>query len=204
VDVIGAWVELVTPGLDEVMSKVRGPSVVVPLLLSTGYHVTKDVPAAAALSAAPVHVAAPLGPDRHLARAMTARLRQAGALWGDAVVLAAAGSTDPAGRADGERAAELLRAEWGPWVAYACLSGAGPGVAAAVEQLRLSGADRVCVAPYLLAPGRFAREVTELAAAAGATTVAPVLGGHRLLTELILRRYRQGLCALAAKPHVAA
>jgi len=204
VDVIGAWVELVNPGLDEVMSRIGQPAVVVPLLLSTGYHIMTDVPAAAALSRAPVHIAAPLGPDRHLARAMTARLREAGALWGDAVVLAAAGSTDPAGLADGERAAGLLRSEWGPWVAYSCLSGVGPDVSAAVEHLRESGAARVCVAPYLLAPGRFSREVTDRAVTAGATTVAPVLGAHRLLTDLILRRYRQGLCALAGKPTLAA
>jgi len=104
VDVITAWVELLTPGLREVMSGMERPAVVVPLLLSTGYHVSIDLPAAAALSPAPVHIAAPLGPDRHLARATTARLREAGALWGDAVVLAAAGSTDPAGLAAVERA----------------------------------------------------------------------------------------------------
>jgi sirohydrochlorin ferrochelatase len=106
--------------------------------------------------------------------------------------------------ADGERAAALLQAEWGPWVSYACLSGAGPNVSSAVEQHRRSGAGRVCVAPYLLAPGRFSHEVRDQAVAAGATVVAPVLGGHRLMTDLILRRYAQGLCALAAQPSVAA
>ena len=53
-----AWVELVAPGLDEVMSGMGRPAVVVAILLSTGYHVTTDVPAAAALSRAPVLVAA--------------------------------------------------------------------------------------------------------------------------------------------------
>jgi sirohydrochlorin ferrochelatase len=204
VEVITAWVELVAPGLDEVMSGMERPAVVVPLLLSTGYHVRTDVPAAAALSRAPVHVAAPLGPDRHLARATTVRLREAGALWGDAIVLAAAGSTDPAGLADVEQAAALLRAEWGPRVTHACLSGAGPEVLAAVEYLRQTGADRVCVAPYLLAPGRFSRRVMDLASAAGATTVAPVLGSHRFVTDLVLLRYQQGLRALAAEPPLAA
>lgn len=198
VDVITAWLELVTPGLNEVMSGMERPAVVVPLLLSTGYHVTVDVPSAAALSGAPVHVAAPLGPDRNLARAMTARLREAGALPGDGVVFAAAGSTDPAGLADVEQAAALLRSEWGPRVTFAYLSAAGPDVPAAVEHLRQTGADRVCVAPYLLAPGRFSRRVTDLAAATGATTVAPVLGGHPLVTDLVVLRYQQGLRALAA------
>jgi len=204
VDVITAWVELVAPGLHEVMSGMGGPAVVVPLLLSSGYHVTIDVPAAAALSPASVHVAAPLGPDRHLARAMTARLREAGALFGDAVVLAAAGSTDPAGLADVEQAAALLRSEWGPRVTFAYVSAAGPDVPAAVDYLRRTGADRVCVAPYLLAHGRFSRRVTDLASAAGATTVAPVLGAHRLVTDLVVRRYQQGLRALATAPYLAA
>ena len=61
VDVITSWVELGAPGLHEVMAGMGRPAVVVPLLLSTGYHVTTDVPAAAALSGSPVHVAAPLG-----------------------------------------------------------------------------------------------------------------------------------------------
>jgi len=197
VEVITAWVELVEPGLREVMSGMQRPAVVVPLLLSTGYHVTVDVPAAAALCPAPVHVAAPLGPDRYLARAMTARLREAGALFGDAVVLAAAGSTYPEGLADAERAAALLRSEWGPRVTVAYVSSVEPDVPAAVEQVRQSGADRVCVAPYLLAPGRFSSQVTELATVAGAT-VPTVLGGHRLVTDLVVLRYQQGLQALAA------
>jgi sirohydrochlorin ferrochelatase len=204
VDIITAWVELVSPGLDEVMSGMERPTVVVPLFLSTGYHVSTDVPAAVALSRSPVHAAAPLGPDRHLARATAARLHEAGALWGDAIVLAAAGSTDPAGLADVERAAELLRAEWGPRVTHACLSGGGPKLPVAVEYLRHTGADRVCVAPYLLAPGRFSRRVTDLASAAGATMVAPVLGGHRFVTDLVVLRYQQGLRALASAPPLAA
>jgi sirohydrochlorin ferrochelatase len=197
VEVISAWVELVTPGLDDVMSQMRRPAVVVPLLLSTGYHVTTDLPKGVARSRVRVHLAAPLGPDRHLARAMTARLREAGARWGDAVVLAAAGSTDPAALASVERAAELLRSEWGPSVDYACLSGPGPDLQETVEYQLQAGADRVCVAPYLLAPGQFSRRITELAVQAGATTVAPVLGSHRLLTDVILQRYQAGARALA-------
>jgi sirohydrochlorin ferrochelatase len=202
VDVVTAWVELVAPGLREVMSGMGRPAVVVPLLLSTGNHITIDVSAAAALSAAPVHVASPLGPDRHLARAMTARLREAGALFGDAVVLAAAGSADRAGLADVARAAALLRSEWGPRVTFAYVSAVGPDVPAAVEHVRQTGADRVCVAPYLLTPGRFSRRLTDLASAAGATTVAPVLGGHRLVTDLVVLRYQEGLRALAATPRL--
>ena len=204
VDVITASVGRVAPTLSEVMSAMEQPAVVVPLLLSTGHHVTVDVQAAVALSAVPVHIANPLGPDRHIARAMTARLREAGAIFGDGVVLAAAGSTDPARLADVERAAALLQSEWGPLVSFAYLSTVGPDVPTAVELLRQAGAGRVCVAPYLLAPGPSLRRVKDLASVVGATTVAPVLAGHRLVTDLVVRRYQEGLRALAALPHLVA
>jgi sirohydrochlorin ferrochelatase len=207
------------------MSEWEGPVVVVPLLLSSGYQVTTDLPVAAGLSGAPLHFAGPLGPDRHLARVMTARLREAGALFGDAVVLAAAGSEDPAAQDGAEQAAELLRSEWGPRVGLAFvpaagpdvpatgsavsvtgreLTAAGPDLPAAVEHLRQAGAKRVCVAPYVLLPGRFASRVTALASAAGATAVAPVLGRHRLVADLVVLRYREGLSALAASPRLVA
>jgi sirohydrochlorin ferrochelatase len=203
VEVVTAWVEAVAPTVCQVMSQMTKPAVIVPLQLSTGSHVMTDVPAAAALCGAPVHISAPLGPDRHLARAMTSRLREAGGLWGDAVVLAAAGSTDPAGLADVGKAARLLASEWGPWVTHSFLSGPGPDLAATVEHLRQTGAGRVCVAPYFLAPGRFSQKAKELSAAAGATTIAPVLGGHRLMTDLVVLRYQQGVRALATA-HLAA
>lgn len=204
VDVITASVGRVAATLSQVMSAMEQPAVVVPLLLSTGSHVTIDVRTAVALSAAPVHVATPLGPDRHIARAMTARLREAGALFGDAVVLAAEGSKDPTRLADVERAAALLQSEWGPRVTFAYLSTAGPDVASAVELVRKTGANRVCVAPYFLAPGPWSRRVRDLASGVGATTVAPVLAGHRLVRELVVLRYLEGIRALAAVPHLVA
>jgi len=200
VHVLTASVGRVAPTLSEVMSAMDRPAVVIPLLLSTGRHLTVDVRAAVALCAAPVHVAAPLGPDRHIARAMTARLREAGALFGDAVVLAAAGSRDPARLADVERAAALLRSEWGPRVSFAYLSRVGPDVPSAVRLVRQTGASRVCVAPYFLAPGQSSRRVRDLASVVGATTVAPVLAGHRLVRDLVVLRYQQGVKALAAVP----
>jgi len=196
VRVVPAWVELVDPGLDEVMLRLTGPAVVVPLLLSTGHHVKRDLPASVALARPPVRLGAPLGPHRLLARALVCRLRRAGAQWGDAVVLAGAGSADPLGRADVERAAGLLASEWGPHVCAAYVTGAGPGVAEAVQDLRDLGYRRVFVAPYLLAPGRFATQVATSARAAGAAGVSDVLGRHRLVAELVAARYRQAVRSL--------
>src|SRR6202030_2247536 len=87
------------------------PAVVVPLLLTAAYHSKADIPAqlAAAAAARPgldVVCAGTLGPHPLLLAALERRLREAGAAAGDAVarartgvVLAAAGSSDPAANA---------------------------------------------------------------------------------------------------------
>ena len=64
-------------GLDEAATH-AGPDgvVVVPLLLSSGYHLSSDI--AGAARAAGVPVARPLGPDPRLVRALSDRLRAAG------------------------------------------------------------------------------------------------------------------------------
>ena len=69
----------------------------VPLLLSVGYHVKVDI-ARAVKSRPETRAAAPLGPDPRLAALLDQRLREAGVTDNDAVVLAAAGSSDPAPR----------------------------------------------------------------------------------------------------------
>ena len=69
VDVVESYVELVEPSFSSVMERAEAPSVVVPLLLSTGYHVTTDLPEAARRSPYPVVTARPLGPHPLLAAA---------------------------------------------------------------------------------------------------------------------------------------
>jgi len=204
VDVLGAWVEPGAVSLRTVMAQLGLPAVLVPLQLSTGYRAMIDVPGATALSGAAVQLAAPLGPDRHLARAMTARLREAGAVFGDAALLVAPGCPEPGGRAAVEQAAELLRSEWGPRVDFAFVSAGGPDVPTAVDALRQEGTERVWVAPYSLVAGSFARRVSLLAAAAGATAVAPVLGSHRLVADVVVVRYQEGVRSLAAMNEVPA
>ena len=95
------------------MAGLTEPAVVVPLLLSTGYHVTVDLPRAAAGASVPVTLGAALGPDPALARAQVARLEEAGAGPGQSVVMVAAGSQDPAALPDLERAVALLAEAWG-------------------------------------------------------------------------------------------
>ncbi|MFD8999021.1 sirohydrochlorin chelatase, partial [Streptomyces abikoensis] len=92
---------LAAPSLPDVLERVAGPVVVVPVLLGPGYHVRVDTPAVLdAVGAGHRAVPAPaLGPDALLAEALSGRLREAG--WcgrapGAAVVLAGGAGGAPA------------------------------------------------------------------------------------------------------------
>lgn len=184
-----SYVELNEPLFSDVMAAQHGPTVVVPLLLSTGFHVNHDLPEMAKAATGPVRIARPLGPHPLLAALMCQRLQAAGARRGDAVVMVAAGSRDSDALVDTLEMGRLLQAHWGSPVRVAHLSGHGPRVIEAVEQLWSDGHRRIAAAPYLLAPGFFARKARAQASVAGCTTVAAELGAHRLVAELVVRRY---------------
>lgn len=189
-EVVESYVELSEPSFGSVMAAATAPSVVVPLLLSTGFHVNRDLPETARLSPHPVTLSRPLGPHPLLAAAGVGQLRAAGAAPGDAVVLVVAGSRDPGASVDALVAARLLQARWGGGpVRAAFLSGSGPGVGEVITQLRQDGHRRIAASPYLLAPGHFAAKADALARAHGASAVGAVLAGHPLVAELVVRRY---------------
>ncbi|GLW28199.1 sirohydrochlorin chelatase [Actinoplanes regularis] len=157
-------------------------AVVVPLLLSAGYHVRVDI--AEAVAGTDVPVTAPLGPDPVLLESLTRNLPAA-----DAVVLAAAGSSDPGWRADVESFAAALpgRAR----VGY--VSGTGPRVPDVVARLRADGAKRVAIAAYLLADGLFYRSLGN----AGADSVTPPLCRDVAVADLVLGRFDSALLTTA-------
>ncbi|WP_435885695.1 sirohydrochlorin chelatase [Streptomyces erythrochromogenes] len=197
-DVRLGHVELNEPLLDDTLRAASGAAVLVPLLLSRGYHVKRDLPAAAARAThLRTRVAAPLGPHPLLVEALFERLLEAGWTPGTAVVLAAAGSRDPDSAADTRRTAALLAGRLGgvPVVpAYA--SAAAPGVPEAIRALAARGHHRTAVASYFAAPGRFA---TQTAAASPGPAAAP-LGDHPALARLLLRRYDEALERPTALP----
>ncbi|MER7606514.1 CbiX/SirB N-terminal domain-containing protein [Nocardioides sp. NPDC127503] len=175
-----AYVELCEPLLTDVLADGQ-PSVVVPLLLSTGYHIKVDLPQAA--EGLPVAMGRALGPDPLLASAQVSRLVAAGAVPGQPVVLVAAGSNDPSARADIAAAGQMLEKAWGGPVRVATVSGSG---APPIDQVVRPGGD--AVSPYLLAPGFFSDLVRSRSSAAGAETVADVIGPHPDVIELVVRR----------------
>jgi sirohydrochlorin ferrochelatase len=183
-DVRVAFIQHAEPSLDEELSAAGGNAVIVPLLLSTGYHLTADI--AGAASAAGARVAGPLGPDTLLVTALAGRLAEAGVPGGTPVVLAAAGSADPAAQRDAGRQAELLAERLEAPVTAAFLSAARPAVPEAVAALAERTGQDVAIATYLLAPGHFHDQLQH----AGARWVTAPLGRHPALAGLVIDRYR--------------
>ena len=192
-----AFVDVQPPTVVDVVAELSSAgrsAVVVPLLLSGGYHVHVDIAGAVASHERAV-AARPLGPDPRLAAVLADRLRAAGADPrdpGTAVVLAAAGSSDPRSVADVENTAALLQPDWAGPVTTGYGSAAQPTVPAAVTAARGAGARTVVVAAYLLAPGHFHDRLQ----AAGADSVtAPLLPDERI-AAVLLDRYDAALTAV--------
>jgi sirohydrochlorin ferrochelatase len=183
-DVHVAFIGHAEPSLPAGLGAAGSESVIVPLLLSAGYHLATDIADAAAATGA--RVAGPLGPDELLLTALTARLAEAGVPAGTPVVLAAAGSTDPAGAADVRKQADLLAELLHVPVVSAFATAARPTVPEAVADLRDWTRQPVAVASYLLAPGHFQDQLHH----SGADWVTEPLGGHPALAGLVIDRYR--------------
>jgi sirohydrochlorin ferrochelatase len=207
-----AFLDHCAPSLPQVLSALDAEAtvVVLPLLLTAAYHSKSDIPAqlAAAGCGRNVVTAGTLGPHPLLLDALERRLREAGVDTDDraktSVVLAAAGSSDPAANATIAAVAAQWQAARG-WqaVAPAYASAAGPRPDEAVRSLRGSGATRVVVATYLLAPGYFADKIRSSAADGGADAVSGVLGAAPEVAEIVAERYRDALDAAQPQSIVA-
>jgi sirohydrochlorin ferrochelatase len=183
------FVDLQTPALPSLVRRITtdaDDAVVVPLLLSSGYHVYVDVAAEARRHPGQVHAAAALGPDPVLVDILADRLGDLSRV--DTVVLAAAGSSDPRALDDCEKTARLLAERVGRPVRVGYVSGAGDRLPAVLS--RTPG--RVAVATYLLAPGFFHTLIRRQSAGRPVTT--PLAPDPRLAT-LALDRYEQARAA---------
>ncbi len=194
-EVLETWVDVQEPQVGEVVASAVAqgfsPVIVVPLLLSAGFHVHVDI--AAATEAHGVRTAPALGPDERLADLLAQRLAEAGAVAGDAVVLAAAGSSDARAVADVAEVVEHLRARWDGPVSVGFGSKAVPGVPDAVAAARAADPGiRVVVAGYLLAPGFFHDRLAHAGADLVTDPLLPVRDGHPVvddrLVDLVLER----------------
>ena len=197
-----AFVDVQQPDVPSVLDALGAghETVVVPLLLSAGYHVHVDLAGELeGRDGAPL-LGAALGPDDRLVDVLVERLAEVGLRSDDRVVLAAAGSSDLRAVVDCRTIARLLSERLRRPVTMGFLSAARPSVADAVARTRATHpVSRVVVASYLLAPGYF----HDLAAAAGAhLTTAPILRADAAppaaLVDLVLDRYRSATLSRAA------
>ena len=176
------------------------PAVVVPLLLSAGYHVYVDLTDAVAdETTRPIVLSGALGPDDRLATVLLHRLEEAGLRDDDRIVLAVAGSSDRRAVEDCRDQAARLAAASGREISLGFLSAAEPRLPEAVATARAAAGSggRVVVANYLLAPGYF----DDLARAAGAdVTAQPLLVPDEVapveVVDVVLDRYLASAASL--------
>lgn len=188
---------LVRAGFDEI--------VVVPLLLTEAHHATVDVPQviAEATERHPglqIRATEILGLETCFLEVLDVRMREALSRSRvrelDALVLAAAGSSDPLAN---QAVARLARV-WGSHhklpVTAAYASAAPPATGEAVRAFRAEGRRHIAVASLFLAPGFLPDRAAELALEAGAIAVSEPLGAHPVIARTILARYAVGAVEL--------
>ncbi|HAQ59990.1 MAG TPA: cobalamin biosynthesis protein CbiX [Microbacterium sp.] len=193
-----AFVDVQQPEIADVVERelqraVDATAVVVPVLLSAGYHTRVDIARAVEPHPGRAIAAPALGPHDLLALVLESRLAPAATSVRDAVILTAAGSSDPAAAiAVTEMARLLQRCILSP-VTVAFAAGAEPRIPDAIAAARAAGARRVIAASYVLAPGHF----HDVIARAGADVVTAPLVPDLRVAALIVERYRAAAAMVA-------
>ncbi len=204
-----AFLELSRPRFETVVAKLVRAGydeiVVVPLLFSQAYHAKVDVPRviAEATERHPglrVRMTGILGLEPAFLEVLDRRLRDALSAARvrelDALVLAAAGSSDPLANQAIARMARLWGARHRLPVTAAFASSAPPTTGEAVRAFRTEGRRHVAVGSLFLAPGFLPDRAAELAHEAGAVAVSAPLGAAPELARTILARYAVGAVEL--------
>ena len=190
-----AFVDVQQPDLPKVLEQAGDRATIVPLLLSTGYHVRQDIADSANASAVTnIDITRALGPDPRLAKVLHQRLIESSWTPGDHTILVAAGSSDDRAVAEVQEQADMLRALIGE-LDVAFLSAAEPKLKDLVPRIKFKHPrKKIVVATYLLAPGFFAG----LAAKSGAHIVSePLLTETqeppREIVELLVERFNRAV-----------
>ena len=204
-----AFLDLSKPSFDTVVDRLVKAGfdeiVVVPLLLTEAFHARVDVPGAIATATArheglKIRATRVLGMEAAFLEVLDVRLREAlkeaRVRELDALVLAAAGSSDPLAN----QAVARLARTWGTRhklpVTAAFASAAPPAAGEAVRAFRGEGRRHIAVASSFLAPGTLPDRAAELALEAGAVAVSEPLGAHPEVARAILARYAVGAVEL--------
>ena len=192
------FLDVAEPSLRDALDAAHArPLIVVPLLLSAGYHVSTDIPQVVA-GRPDVLVARHLGPDPAIVAALADRLAEArsaerggplqarSAERGDApnTVLAAVASSRSSARAEVDEAARLLASRLGEPVSVLSLGG---DLATTVAELP----QHTDAAVYLLAEGGFLDTLREVMTGHG--VIAEPIGTHHAVVPLVWARYDEAL-----------
>jgi sirohydrochlorin ferrochelatase len=204
-----AFLDLARPSFQTVVDRLvragHDEIVVVPLLLTRAFHARVDVPGAVAEATARhdglrVRVTDILGLEPCFLEVLDLRLRtalrEARVRELDALVLAAAGSSDSLANQAVARLARVWGAHHKLPVTAAFASAAPPATGEAVRAFRVEGRRHVAVASLFLAPGLLPDRAAELAFEAGAVAVSEPLGAHPEIARTILARYAVGAVEL--------
>jgi len=204
-----AFLELSTPSFQTVVDRLvkagHDEIVVVPLLLTDAFHAKVDVPSAVAAATErhpglKVQATPVLGLEACFLQVLDERLRAAlkanRVRELDALVLAAAGSSDPLANQSVARLARIWGAHHRLPVTAAYASAAPPATGEAVRAFRAEGRRHIAVASLFLAPGFLPDRAAELALEAGAVAVSEPLGAHPEVARTVLARYAVGAVEL--------
>ena len=185
-----AYVDVQQPSLDDEVARLVAAGrrvAVVPVLLTTGFHVRVDVRRAVAAHPGRVASSGPLGPHPLLVDALAGRLAESGARPDASVVVAVAGSRRADAREAGLSVGADLAGKWAGPVTVGFLAAAEPLLPAAVAAARAASGGQVVVASYLTGRGYFHR----LAGSAGGDLVTEPLADHPALIDLVVQRFQE-------------
>lgn len=204
-----AFLDLSKPSFDTVVDKLVRAGfeeiVVVPLLLSEAYHARVDVPTVIAEATArhePLRIRATrvLGLETAFLDVLDRRLREAlcsaRVCELDALVLAAAGTSDPLATQSINRLARLWGTRHRLPVVAAFASASPPATGEAVRAFRAQGRRHIAVGSLFLAPGMLYDRAAELALEAGAVAVSEPFGADPEVARTVLARYAVGAVEL--------
>jgi sirohydrochlorin ferrochelatase len=204
-----AFLDLSKPSFDTVVDRLVKAGydeiVVVPLLLTEAFHAKVDVPEAIASAMSrhdglKIRGTSVLGLEPMLLdvldRRLRAALKDARVRELDALVLAAAGSSDALANQAVARLARLWGAKHRLPTVAAYASAAPPATGEAVRQFRAEGRHHIAVGSLFLAPGRLPDRAAELALEAGAVAVSEPLGADPEIARTVLARYAVGAVEL--------
>jgi sirohydrochlorin ferrochelatase len=204
-----AFLELSKPSFGQVVDRLVKAGydeiVVVPLLLSEAYHAKVDVPSVIAEATArheglQIRVTDVLGLEPVFLEVLDRRLREtlcaARVRELDALVLAAAGTSDPLATQSISRLARLWGARHKLPVMAAFASAAPPATGEAVRAFRAQGRRHIAVGALFLAPGFLYDRASELALEAGAVAVSQPFGADPEVARTVLARYAVGAVEL--------